>query len=358
MRYLMFFMVMMLANVAHAMDCEKVPTCEELGYSTEEDPNCAENGYMYCPFDKTYKKCVNMDCEKLGFTTSDKTSWCGKLAFCPSDKSYTLCKALCEIGDVYYADGTCGYADNYDGSKTPVGVVYTVSDSGRHGKVINLHDLGRESENAPFNPENPYDTRYENFFWGYMKYDIPNLQNYDETNVVNRLKAYDPDLYDGKRNTDKILAAEGPECTYEESTASYYQYCIPQAAQAARDFYPQKELENDSKVGKGIWYLPALGELMELMGYDNANISGYQGNSGVTYKTKVTVNSTLTTLKEKNVTAETLTDSESGDSRGGYYWSSSEFSLDHSWALAPKIGYRISSGKVYDYPRLRASLQF
>ena len=99
MRYLMFLFVLMFAGVANAMDCEKVPTCEELGYSTEEDPNCAENGYMYCPFNREYKKCVNMDCEKLGFTTSDKTSWCADLIECRGNPQMTLCQKPCFATD-------------------------------------------------------------------------------------------------------------------------------------------------------------------------------------------------------------------------------------------------------------------
>ena len=103
MRYLMFFMVMMFVNVASAMDCEKVPDCESLGYTTEDDPNCAEDGYMYCPFDKDYKACVQYNCTALGFTESDKSSWCGKIVKCKGNEKFTACKALCEIGDVYYA---------------------------------------------------------------------------------------------------------------------------------------------------------------------------------------------------------------------------------------------------------------
>ena len=355
MRYILFLFSLLLANTASAIDCEKMPTCEELGYSTEDDPYCAENGYMYCPLDYSYKKCVNMDCAKLGFTDSDKTSWCGKIVKCKGDKNFTACKALCEVGDVYYADGTCGYAEDYDASsdKIPVGVVYWITDDGRHGKVINLHDLGRESESSAFDPKNPYDTRYEHFFWGYGNYDVPNLTSYNE-NIVDRLQAYDPDLYDGQGNTDKILKAEKPKCDKPEGTKDYYQYCIPQAAQAAHDFYPPEVQPNNPKVGVGQWYLPALGELMELYGYDNSQITYWLETTGAKGDNKDIINKTLSTLKSKQVNAEIFTN---------IYWSSSISRQIYSWVLYMNHGYRGNLIKDYDdnsnhVCHIRVSLEF
>ena len=95
MRYILFLLALMFANVANAMDCEKVPDCASLGYSKDNDPNCADNGYMYCPFDKSYKRCVNYDCTKLGFTESDKTSWCADLIECKDNEKMTLCQKAC-----------------------------------------------------------------------------------------------------------------------------------------------------------------------------------------------------------------------------------------------------------------------
>ena len=350
MKYVLILIAILFSNQAVALDCSKQPTCEELGYSTQDNPNCFSDGYLICPFDSQYKKCVNFNCESLGFTQSDKTSWCKNIATCPNNKDYTACiKATCDIGDIYYADGSCGLVDDYNGSKTPVGVVYYVSDGGYHGKVINLHDLGREATNKPFNSANPYDTRYRTLYWGYYNYDLEGLENYTSSNIVDKLKAYDEDLYDGKGNTDKILAAEEPNCSYEDSTYQYYQHCMPQAAQAAHDFYPQKELENDSKVGKGRWYLPALGELMDLYGYDNTQITSPKGKSGAKGNNKTLVNNTLDALKGKGVVAEKLTEN--------YYWSSSEYAGDHSWKLLLDNGNRFANDKNVDN-YVRASLAF
>ena len=351
MKYVLFLITILFSSQAVALNCEKQPTCEELGYSTENNPNCLDDGYLICPFDFNYKKCVNFNCESLGFTQSDKSAWCKNIAACPNNKNYTACiKATCEIGDVYYSDGSCGLVEDYNGSKTPVGVVYYVSDGGYHGKVINLKDLTRVSESSAFDPKNPYYTKYCCLYWGYYGYDVQMLINYNENNVVDRLKMYDSDLYNGKGNTDKILTTDKPHCTHAENTKEYYHHCFPQAAQAAHDFYPQEELKNDSKVGKGKWYLPALGELMDLFGYDNSQITVFNGTTGANGKNITVINKTLSTLKSKDVVAETLTDN--------YYWSSSEYSNNASWVLHMSTGSRGNTSTKNDGYYVRVSLQF
>ena len=95
MRYILILLGLMFAGVASAMDCQKLPSCESLGYASEDDPTCAANGYVYCPFDETYKRCVIKDCTKLGFTESDKTSWCADLIKCKGNAKMTLCQKSC-----------------------------------------------------------------------------------------------------------------------------------------------------------------------------------------------------------------------------------------------------------------------
>ena len=60
------------------------------------------------------------------------------------------------IGDVMYEDKTYGAASDYDGSKTPVGIIAAVS--GNDVKIINLKNLTFSSENTVgnFDPDNPY----------------------------------------------------------------------------------------------------------------------------------------------------------------------------------------------------------
>ena len=91
--------MILFSSQAVALNCEKQPTCEELGYSTQNNPNCLDDGYLICPFDSNYKKCVNFNCESLGFTQSEKSDWCADIATCKGDKSYTLCQTPCLAWD-------------------------------------------------------------------------------------------------------------------------------------------------------------------------------------------------------------------------------------------------------------------
>ena len=99
----------------------------------------------------------------------------------------------------------------------------------------------------------------------------------------------DEALYDGKANTEvlrELIAAGG----------SY-----PAAALATGD-----------------WYLPAIGELMNVYGTDTSAMTSGTGTSGATGTNKTIINNTLSTLADKGVDAATLTN--------GYYWSSFEYS--------------------------------
>lgn len=71
--------------------CDKLPNCAELGFSTGYEDGCAEDGYLICPFNSNYRKCVKHNCAKMGFTQDDKANWCDNIVKCESDESYTLC---------------------------------------------------------------------------------------------------------------------------------------------------------------------------------------------------------------------------------------------------------------------------
>ena len=262
------------------------------------------------------------------------------------------CMVPCKVGNVFYADGSCGDVKNYTkgSGKIPVGVVYWIKDQGAHGKVINLKDLGREADNKSFDPTNPYKTAH--LYWGYYRYNVPNLKDYGyDNNTLAALQNRDSDLYNGKENTDKILADSGPaNCSYGKDTEQYYQSCIPQAAQAARAFYPPVVQPNNQIVGAGHWYLPALGELMELYGYNNSEITKYSGTSGAKSNNKTIINNTLSALKSKSVDAETLTKE--------WYWSSTEKDTEDSWGLRMSDGFRFDLNKNFNFYYLRVGLEF
>ncbi len=99
MKYILFLIAILFSSQAVALNCERQPTCEELNYSKEDNPKCDKNGYILCPYDQSYKKCVQYSCESLGFTQSDKSDWCADIATCKGDKSYTLCQTPCLAWD-------------------------------------------------------------------------------------------------------------------------------------------------------------------------------------------------------------------------------------------------------------------
>lgn len=98
--YVYGILTLLFANPAYAaLDCKQQPTCESLGYSKTVAANCPADGTIACPFDPSYKKCVvtatqSYDCATVGFTKSNKTTWCKNVIKCPIDQSYTLCKWL------------------------------------------------------------------------------------------------------------------------------------------------------------------------------------------------------------------------------------------------------------------------
>ena len=305
MRYMLILLGLLWVSTANAMDCEKVPDCESLGYSTESDPNCAENGYMYCPFDRAYKKCVQYNCAKLGFTESDKSTWCGKIVKCKGNKNFTACKALCEVGDVYYADGTCGYVQDYDGSKTPVGVVFYVTDNGRHGKVtalrlaqaLNMHAYEPSNEGATISvlPYGPYVAGISS--------DKPE----ENDKIIAGFKSLDPAVCDGKAHT-RILAqykSTSEQCkSLVETSREYEVRCQCTAAKRSYLYYPEESLKDNPKVGQYQWYLPSSCEMMLLWGTDPDKVDAFYGTSGAVGDVWKIVDQTLTLLSQKGITVE------------------------------------------------------
>ena len=95
MKYVLILIAILFSNQAVALDCSKQQTCAELNYSKEDNPKCDKNGYILCPYDQSYKKCVRYNCETLGFTQSDKSEWCADIAHCITDSAYTACQSPC-----------------------------------------------------------------------------------------------------------------------------------------------------------------------------------------------------------------------------------------------------------------------
>ena len=354
MKYVLFLITILFSSQAVALNCEKQPTCEELNYSKEDDPQCAEDGYILCPFDFSYKKCAEFDCEKLGFTQSDKSAWCGKISKCQTDESYTACKALCEIGDVYYSDGTCGYADDYVSIKTPipVGVVFYMTDEGRHGKVIAFNDVPADREYTFFPPNTGRSGEAQGedpMPFGTL---IPDgLSVIEPDKLVESLKSGKKELFDGKGNTATILAS--PNLKHcggrQESDPNYPYYCQATAAIQTNLYYPDERVKNDPLVGQGQWYIPALYEVLLWNPVDINQMQSYKDYdaSGALNTTKTKIEESFKLLQAKGVSCVYLK----------YFYPTSTFISEDNPYFASILGARTRDSVSYAHP-VRAILAF
>ena len=140
-----------------------------------------------------------------------------------------------------------------------------------------------------------------------------------------------PALYDGKANTSAIVEQLGSEAS---------------AAYATTQFYVG---DKNGEFGQGTWYLPSIGELMEMYGTDTGKITaGWGNNSGAVGDNKQAINDALAELEKYGI-AERLTE--------GYYWSSSECNSAYSWDFNMNNGIRNSNGKDSNFLSVRAFRQ-
>ena len=173
------------------------------------------------------------DCASLGYKYSLEE--CGGVAIkCPNGDSYycTSPLAKCNLADIYYSDKTCSSADNYDITKTVLGVVVYITDGGLHGQIMApwwVNTSGNSSSSV-------------GMVWGGYGTDIPSLPNYTSSSSAEA-------DYDSCGNTDKIVAA-GSASTYP-------------AAWATRKYAPTPET-------KGKWCLPAAGILRNIQNNQTA----------------------------------------------------------------------------------------
>ena len=132
----------------------------------------------------------------------------------------------------------------------------------------------------------------------------------------------DTSLFDGRANTQAMLDQIGADAL---------------AATAANQFYAPGVDKNDANFGQGQWYLPAIGELMEMYGTTAGDITGGNGTTGANGDNKTAINDAITTLKGLGVDCAALAN--------GFYWSSSEYSNNYSWRLNMNPGGRHYTGE-------------
>ncbi len=139
-------------------------------------------------------------------------------------------------------------------------------------------------------------------------------------------------LTDGYANTQAIVQQLGEDA--KDAKAAY----------ATTQFYVG---DKNGEFGQGKWYLPSIGELMELYGTDYDGINDGYGISGANGDNLSAINTTLGELAGDGIAEE----------MDGWYWSSSECSSVHSWALDTSDGYRWDLTKNNDY-QVRSFTQY
>ena len=178
---------------ARAMTCTATPECAALGYKYTE-AEC-EKGAVKCPNGNSY--------------------------YCPNPR------LKCNIGWIYYSDGTCSAPAAYTTSKTVLGIVVYVNDNGVGGQIMApwwIDAIGNRSSSGV------------GMAWGGYGTDISSLPNMTSSTQAEA-------DFDSCGNTDKIVAA-GSASTYP-------------AAWATRKYAP-------TSTTNGKWCLPAAGILRNI----------------------------------------------------------------------------------------------
>ena len=207
---LMSSALVLLSGTAEAA-CIQTPSCSSLGYSSSS--SCS--GGTKCPFGN-YWNCDAIN--KVNSINSQITNLTNKITTLETkvtELQKDAATANCKIGDILYSDMSCN--TNVVASKTPIGVIFDVT---------NKLAIGRE--------ESSY-----SLYWSSDNFDVPGLNNIKSSAVTAD--------WQGKNNTKAVLEyckANGKSCPAFEYVNSYK----TEGTQA------------------GDWYLPAFGELNAIYG--------------------------------------------------------------------------------------------
>lgn len=371
---LFLFSLLMFPVLTEAKTCidDNRTKCAQLGY-TKPVGVCDGRTGIACPYDPTKWFCSEWTCEDgRWFDAMDTTYWTTCNTVWYKNKNCWDCKCAetspdCAVGDIFFSDGTCSDQYGLCMNKTPVGVVYMLTDAAGnivdterslHGRVINLKDL--KTTNKKFDPENPY-SGSSNMSWGLYYSNVSTVTNFNSDSAL--LAAFtdsvgaegSAEIYNGKGNTVKIDATTPApvqywiSCSIAPDQEGYYtnQVCGPAAAHNTLLFYPHPDLKTNPKVGAGQWYLPSIGEMAQLYGLDVSAMTSGFGNSGFTGTTFNHINNTLQLLSRKGIDAEPMT---------SYYWTSTPYDAENTVAMFSN-GNRGNDPKNTN-DKVRASLQF
>ena len=113
-------LALVLSNPVYAaLDCTSHPTCESLGYSKSDTANCADGGYLSCPYDTSYKKCVQV------MTYANDPCYGFSLTSCPDNASCYKCET--ETATMYTFNG-CNEGYSVNESNTGCNINCTYAD--------------------------------------------------------------------------------------------------------------------------------------------------------------------------------------------------------------------------------------
>ena len=227
-----------------------------------------------------------------------------------------------EVG--YFVGASRKYYDsgNAEDIDDIVGIIYWVSEDKQTLRVISPRAIGNGVEN-PFNsdPKIVFDTEGE--VADVIAKSVDYIYGEKQCTVIEGGEAMQPTCQassvnkTGYNNTQAIIAQIGDKGL---------------AAMACATFYAPGVSYNDKTFGQNKWYLPSIGELMQLYGTDFTKVTEASGESGAKGDNIAVISNALTILSSKGVDATTLT--------YGWYWSSSESNSYTSWVLTVSNGYR------------------
>ncbi len=145
-----------------------------------------------------------------------------------------------------YSDLSYGSADDYDGSKTAVGIVTWVSEDGKSAKIVNLKDLRFSSSNTVgnFNPDDPYNgsSSYIHYTSAKHNEDVTGIDNYtydqflaaiqeavaesslpsaEEQQYQNILSQYDTLIKDSSYKGVNLLQEQDLKVTFNEGRTAW-----------------------------------------------------------------------------------------------------------------------------------------
>ena len=132
-----------------------------------------------------------------------------------------------KIGDVMYSDLTYGSADDYDGSKTAVGIVTWGSEDGRSAKIVNLKELTFSSTDTTnnFNPDNPYSsTQFLSAIQEAVSESASKARDGDTiSQYISVLNQYDSLIKDAGYKGVNLLQEQNLQVTFNEGRSSLLQ---------------------------------------------------------------------------------------------------------------------------------------